>query len=353
MGRGENFLGYSSKPDLVWLHLQCSGEGPYPLYQGDRSKLNIFDKQTCRRWKAMMEMERVKHPLRQRRRVVVIQPITHQNDLPLKRHGEGGLGVEPEEMGYRHTHISANVLELLRNFCAAYFSEMQVELAPPIDLSEITKLTSRVHKTTNRRQFLVDDIIHFLSTKKLRKAYCILGVTVVDLYPGAEWNFVLGQACMERGSGVFSFGRYFNNSMSTSSCERSGCGVKGESPPPGADSDGRETVEDEWEQQQIRNLWVLMRVSYIAICKFCVRNYVHPHTSPYGCQIFGDTIRCHPIWLKFYPAMQLLYTFTNFVTQYGTPSPLQTCRVSLQESIVRSDSKLHPIVCRTLFKKHE
>lgn len=262
----------SLSPELSWLQLQCSQTGLYPPYEGDTSKLTILDRQTCRRWKSVMELERVKHPLRQRRRTVLIQPLTYLSGshTPLDAVGAGAAGGEEEqerEAEYRHTHISDTVLEMLRGFCVAYFSEMEVRLAPPIDLSEIPRLTSRVHKRTNRRQFLVGDIIHFLSSRKLKNAYCVIGVTVVDLYPGPEWNFVLGQAHMEKGSGVFSFGRYFNSSRDTiagrdrksgtvgvESSECGGCGGGG-----GVEPDD-EDERDEWEREQIRNLWVLMRV---------------------------------------------------------------------------------------------
>ena len=237
-----------------------------------------------------MELEKVRHPLRQRRRVVLVQPLSYL-------HGNTASG--DGEATYRHTYISESVLEMLRGFCAAFFSEMRVELAPPLDLSAIPKLTSRVHKRTNRRQYLVDDIIHFLSRRKLKKAYCILGVTVVDLYPGPEWNFVLGQANMEKGSGVFSFGRYFNSSGGVSSeqmelgeegrgsrevkgGELSGCreeepnGGRGSREVKGGEVSeelegvepigGRgRTGEAEWEREQMSNLWVLMRVSILTL----------------------------------------------------------------------------------------
>ena len=264
--------------DITWLSLQCSG-GPgagggselYPLYLGDRSKLTGLEKQSYRMWKSVMEFERVCHPIRQRRRAILIQPITHLHGNSNGIHGKGhsihGNGIplcgdnggeEEEELFYKHTHIDGNVLELLQLFCSAYFSEMQVRLAPPLDLSEIPKLTSRIHKRTNRRQFLVDDIINFLSSRKLRKAYCILGVTTVDLYPGPEWNFVLGQACKEKGSGVFSFGRYFHSTVSR---EIGGRG-KGEEGRGGEESGcGSSMQAKEIEEEQTRNMWILMRVS--------------------------------------------------------------------------------------------
>lgn len=37
---------------------------------------------------------------------------------------------------------------------------------------------------------------------------CIIGVTLVDLYPQDEWNFVFGIGSLMYGTGVFSFARY-------------------------------------------------------------------------------------------------------------------------------------------------
>ena len=131
---------------------------------------------------------------------------------------------------------------------------MNVEVAQAVDLSQIRKLTRRVHQTTNREQFLVGDIRKFLKKRRPNRAFCIIGVTVADLYPGPEWNFVLGEASMAQGCGVFSFGRYFNSSTAV----REATGV-------GAGSDAGDTVErngDEVEREQLKNLWVLMRVSY-------------------------------------------------------------------------------------------
>ena len=303
--------GSSDRDDITWLSLQCPGglesariavgtkEGVcelFPLYSGDRSKLKCLEKQTFHMWKSVMEFERVCHPIRQRRKTILIQPITYLHGNRSGHHGKrsgrrGGRSgnVSGEEVArdnevfYRHTHIDGKVLDLLQEFCSAYFPEMRVKLAPPLDLSEIPKLTSRVHRWTNRRQFLVDDIINFLSSRKLKKAYCILGVTMVDLYPGPEWNFVLGQACKEKGSGVFSFGRYFHSTVTKGEMrlgeeEAEGCGKEGKEGRGKEGKEGRDKEEEEgcdrgrdesgsgvqgkeMEEEQTRNLWILMRVS--------------------------------------------------------------------------------------------
>ena len=39
-------------------------------------------------------------------------------------------------------------------------------------------------------------------------AYCLLGITMHDLYPEESWNFVFGQASLRNRVGVYSFARY-------------------------------------------------------------------------------------------------------------------------------------------------
>ncbi|KAL1771344.1 archaemetzincin-2 isoform X1 [Sigmodon hispidus] len=51
-------------------------------------------------------------------------------------------------------------------------------------------------------------ILAFLKKKKLKDAFCIVGVTMIDLYPRDSWNFVFGQASLIDGVGIFSFARY-------------------------------------------------------------------------------------------------------------------------------------------------
>jgi archaemetzincin len=49
-------------------------------------------------------------------------------------------------------------------------------------------------------------------------AYCMLTVTMQDLYPFDSWNFVFGWANYKARTGVFSFGRY-HPSFNDSYCE--------------------------------------------------------------------------------------------------------------------------------------
>jgi archaemetzincin len=48
----------------------------------------------------------------------------------------------------------------------------------------------------------------FLKTRLPTDAYCLLGVTMTDLYPERSWNYVFGQASLGDRVGVYSFARY-------------------------------------------------------------------------------------------------------------------------------------------------
>ena len=45
-----------------------------------------------------------------------------------------------------------------------------------------------------------------MKTNLLADGYCVIGLTWVDLYPGEDWNFILGEKSCEEGCAVVSFG---------------------------------------------------------------------------------------------------------------------------------------------------
>ena len=47
--------------------------------------------------------------------------------------------------------------------------------------------------------FLIGQILTFLKKKKPEDAFCVVGVTMIDLYPRDSWNFVFGQASLTEG----------------------------------------------------------------------------------------------------------------------------------------------------------
>ena len=97
-------------------------------------------------------------------------------------------------------------LDQLKQFAEAFFT-LPVELRPAVDLAGLP-ITSRTHPNTRQRQLLTSDILAWLQTRLPKDAYCILAVTMADLYPADDWNFVFGQASLRERVGVYSFVRY-------------------------------------------------------------------------------------------------------------------------------------------------
>ena len=56
-------------------------------------------------------------------------------------------------------------------------------------------------------QTLSSDVLRWLAGQVPSDAYCLLAVTTRDLYAGADWNFVFGEATLFSRVGVFSFAR--------------------------------------------------------------------------------------------------------------------------------------------------
>lgn len=104
------------------------------------------------------------------------------------------------------TEGSSPRLRLLKECAEAYFM-MEVRTLPPVK-AERSRFTTRSNPVTGNFQILTLDILTYLKKHSPADAFCMLGITMEDLYPGEEWNFVFGQASQNSGIGVFSFARY-------------------------------------------------------------------------------------------------------------------------------------------------
>ena len=236
--------------DLRWLFSQVAmaaansagGTGPRQLFHllpGGSGGVSLLERQTYRQWRSLIDLQRVSQPRRLRQRTIIIQPLT-----------------SPSLPGYSFSAVDRRVLTHLQHFCSAFFPGMNIELGPAIDLSSVPRLTSRVHKDTQRTQVLVGDLIRLLESRRPRHAQCMMGVATVDLYPSPEWNFVMGHASLTSGCGVISFGRYFNSRF----------------------ADSAPTLP-----QQLRHLWVLARVSCLSYPSLPL---IFPSLSPSSSSFF-------------------------------------------------------------------
>jgi len=97
------------------------------------------------------------------------------------------------------------LVERLREYAAAYFG-MEVEVLPCMALCD--SITSRINPFTRNRQILTGDVLAILKKNIPADAFCVLAITMEDLYPAPSWNFVFGQASLRERVGVYSFARY-------------------------------------------------------------------------------------------------------------------------------------------------
>jgi archaemetzincin len=91
----------------------------------------------------------------------------------------------------------------LEDYTERYFM-MPVEVLPAMPV-EATRARTRMNDGI--RQLLAPEVNDWLLTQLPKDAYCLIGLTMVDLYPEESWNFVFGQASLSERVGVFSFAR--------------------------------------------------------------------------------------------------------------------------------------------------
>ncbi len=95
-------------------------------------------------------------------------------------------------------------LEKLSEFAASFFA-MEVKTLPSVP---IENFPTRRNPFTHNPQVLTTDVLRFLKARIPGDAFCVLAITMEDLYPEASWNFVFGQASLRERVGVYSFSRY-------------------------------------------------------------------------------------------------------------------------------------------------
>jgi archaemetzincin len=121
------------------------------------------------------------------------QPNNIRNKIYLQPLGEFPKGQIP-------------LVEMLREYASDYFA-MEVRVLPCLTLNG-HNITTRTNAFTRNRQILTGDVLAILKKNLPADAFCVLAITMEDLYPEPSWNFVFGQASLSERVGVYSFARY-------------------------------------------------------------------------------------------------------------------------------------------------
>ena len=101
---------------------------------------------------------------------------------------------------------NAPPVDKLAQFAKAFFA-MNVEVLPPLATFS-RQITTRINPYTRQVQLLTRDILRLLSENLPKNAFCVVAISIRDLYPGPSWNFVFGEASLRDRVGVYSFARY-------------------------------------------------------------------------------------------------------------------------------------------------
>jgi archaemetzincin len=102
--------------------------------------------------------------------------------------------------------LNIPLLETLKQYASAYFG-MPVKERPPLPIHG-RAVTTRTNQFTGNRQVLTGDVLSILRKNLPPDAFCLMAITMEDLYPDPSWNFVFGQASLRDRVGVYSFARY-------------------------------------------------------------------------------------------------------------------------------------------------
>lgn len=97
-------------------------------------------------------------------------------------------------------------LEALREYASVFF-QMEARVLSVFEPSA-EMFRPRINTHSGHPQIHSGSVMTFLRELLPSDAYCMIGVTMTDLYPHETWNFVFGQAALRARVGVFSFARY-------------------------------------------------------------------------------------------------------------------------------------------------
>uniref|UniRef100_A0A8C4VQQ8 Archaelysin family metallopeptidase 1 n=1 Tax=Gopherus evgoodei TaxID=1825980 RepID=A0A8C4VQQ8_9SAUR len=98
------------------------------------------------------------------------------------------------------------LLDSLRSCLESFFLGLHVKCLPSVPISSI-HCCYRQSQDSDRAQLHADGILTFLKNNKPPDALCVLGLTLLDLYPCETWSFTFGKF-LPGQVGVCSFARF-------------------------------------------------------------------------------------------------------------------------------------------------
>jgi len=117
-----------------------------------------------------------------------------------------------------------SVLKVVTDILKPFFG-LPLELDPPVPLVRIPSSAQRNQFEEEPTQLLTTYLLSdVLVERRQATDAAVLGITAQDLWPGAGWNFVFGQASLNDRVGVWSMAR--NGDSDASSAMRKRCALR-------------------------------------------------------------------------------------------------------------------------------
>ena len=103
--------------------------------------------------------------------------------------------------------FNQDFIKSLCKFCELFYPKLLVKCLPVLKFeTELSAIKKR--KNIYGDQYLAQDILAYMEKRVPKDAYCVMGITLKDIYPGDSWNFVYGWAKYKARVGIFSFLRW-------------------------------------------------------------------------------------------------------------------------------------------------
>lgn len=117
-----------------------------------------------------------------------------------------------QPIGQYDEDVDAPALTSLAQFLSC-FLQCKVRIASTVPIESVNKTGFVYNPSSMTHQLLCSDAFDFLLSRTYRKSIsrhtvAVVAVTMQDITPGEEWNYVFGQARAFDGVGIFSFARY-------------------------------------------------------------------------------------------------------------------------------------------------
>ncbi|XP_013394167.1 archaemetzincin-2 [Lingula anatina] len=102
--------------------------------------------------------------------------------------------------------VPDDALEALKEYASYFFLGMKVKILKGKYFAK--KVVHRKNPDTGHKQVNAEHILLHMLGLVQENSYCVAGITLCDLYPREEWNFVFGLASLSSRCGVYSLARY-------------------------------------------------------------------------------------------------------------------------------------------------